>query len=123
MTITLKRKGDLLREAGKLARKLYLELKTVNPRGESPGKDELVLVFNFFLKKKSFAAIKSLFQHPPPKRSQITRQYWEKIKQTVQPLTDRLTEEEFSYLLGWTGRLLQYEFSKGQYQQEAQPKI
>ena len=101
-----------MREAEKLTRKLNLELKKVNPKGESPGKDEFVLVFNFFLKKKSFDAIRNLFQSLPPKRSQKTPQYWKKIKQTLQPLTHKFTEDEFSYLLGWTRRLLEYEFSK-----------
>jgi len=109
---TIERKEELLREAEKLAEKLSSELREIDPQGESPGKDEFLLVFRFFIKEKSYESLKSLFQFSPPKRSKKTPEYWEKVKQVLEPLTDQFNEEEFSYILGWTKRLLEYEFSK-----------
>lgn len=103
-----------MKEAENLAKELVKELKKIDPEGKSPspGKDEFLLVFYFFIRKKSFQALKNLFELIPPKRSEKTPEYWEKVKQILEPLTDRFNEEEFSYLLGWTKRLLEYEFSK-----------
>jgi hypothetical protein len=112
MMNTVERKEELLKEAEKLAEKLCSELRKIEPKGESPGKHEFLLVFHFFIRKKSCEALKKLFQFSLPKRSGKTPMYWEVLKNNLEPLADKFNEGELSYILGWTGRLLEYEFAK-----------
>jgi len=106
----IEKKEELLREAEELAKKLHSELRNIEPKGESPGKHEFLLVFHFLLRKNSCKALKNLFQFSLPKRSEKTPKYWEIVKKNLEHLADKFNEKELSYILGWTGRLLEYEF-------------
>ena len=112
MVISVERKEELLDRADKLARALVPVLKQIAPNSKSPGEAELRLAFNFFVAKKDCKKFKQLLQLELPKRTGKTRQYWRVVKQKLLPfLSNKYSEEEFAYFLGWVVRLIRHEFS------------
>ena len=112
MMISVERKEELLDKADKLARVLAPVLKQIGPESKSPGEAELRLAFNFFATKREWKKFKQLLQLELPKRTGRTRQYWRVVKRELLPfLSNKYSEEEFAYFLGWIVRLTRYEFS------------
>ncbi|MHA1401577.1 MAG: hypothetical protein ACTSQE_14600 [Candidatus Heimdallarchaeaceae archaeon] len=111
MVISVEKREALLNKAEELAKELSYAFKKIAPGKKFPGETELRIAFEFFISKKNFSEFKKLLQRNLPKRTAKTSKYWEEVRQQIFPFfSNRYSEEEFSYLLGWAIRLMRYKF-------------